>query len=179
VVGHLVREAFARRVPEARLSLLYDVSHNTCKEETHVVDGRPRRLFVHRKGATRSFGPDHPDLPAPYRNAGQPVLVGGTMGTFSFVLAGTTAAGERSFSSSCHGAGRAMSRTQAKRTWRGGALIEELGAQGVLILAHSALGAAEEAPGAYKDVEEVARVAEAAGLSRRVARLRPVACVKG
>jgi tRNA-splicing ligase RtcB len=101
------------------------------------------------------------------------------MGTFSFVLAGTAEAGERSFSSSCHGAGRAMSRTQAKRTWRGGALIEELGAQGILIRAHSASGAAEEAPGAYKDVEEVARVAEAAGLSRRVARLRPVACVKG
>ncbi len=179
VVGHLVCEAFARRVPEARLSLLYDVSHNTCKEETHAVDGKPRRLFVHRKGATRAFGPFHPDLPAAYREAGQPVLVGGTMGTFSFVLAGTTEAGARSFSSSCHGAGRAMSRTQAKKTWRGGALIEELGTKGILILAHSASGAAEEAPGAYKDVEEVARVAEAAGLSRRVARLRPVACVKG
>ena len=179
VVGHLVREAFARRVPDAGLSLLYDVAHNTCKEETDTVDGRPRRLFVHRKGATRAFGPFHPDLPAPYREAGQPVLVGGTMGTFSFVLAGTAEAGERSFSSSCHGAGRAMSRTQAKKTWRGGALIEELAGQGILILAHSASGAAEEAPGAYKDVEEVARVAEAAGLSRRVARLRPVACIKG
>jgi tRNA-splicing ligase RtcB len=179
VVGHLVREAFARRAPEARLTLLYDVSHNTCKEETHAVGGKPRRLFVHRKGATRAFGPSHPDLPARYKEAGQPVLVGGTMGTFSFVLAGTTEAGERSFSSSCHGAGRAMSRTQAKRTWRGGALIEELGARGIVIRAHSTSGAAEEAPGAYKDVEEVARAAEAAGLSRRVARLHPVACVKG
>jgi tRNA-splicing ligase RtcB len=179
VVGHLVREAFARRVPEARLSLLYDVSHNTCKEETHAVDGNPRRLFVHRKGATRAFGPGHPELPGVYRGTGQPVLVGGTMGTFSFVLAGNREAGERSFFSSCHGAGRAMSRTQAKRTWRGGALIEELAGRGILIRAHSASGAAEEAPGAYKDVEEVARVAEAAGLSRRVARLRPVACIKG
>ena len=179
VLGHLVREVFARHVPEARLSLLYDVSHNTCKEETHHVGGRPRRLFVHRKGATRAFGPRHPDLPAAYRDAGQPVLVGGTMGTFSFVLAGTAEAEERSFSSSCHGAGRAMSRTQAKKTWRGGALIEELGARGILVKAHSASGAAEEAPGAYKDVEEVARVSEAAGLATRVARLRPIACVKG
>jgi tRNA-splicing ligase RtcB len=179
VVGHLVREVFARRLPEARLSLLYDVSHNTCKEETHLVGGKPRHLFVHRKGATRAFGPGHPELPEAYREAGQPVLVGGTMGTFSFVLAGTASAAERSFSSSCHGAGRQMSRMQAKRTWRGGAVIEELGARGILIKAHSASGAAEEAPGAYKDVEEVARVAEEAGLSRRVARLRPVACVKG
>jgi len=179
VVGALVRETFARQVPGSRLSLLYDVSHNTCKEEVHVVDGKPRRLFVHRKGATRAFGPGHPELPEAYREAGQPVLVGGTMGTFSFVLAGTAEGAARSFSSSCHGAGRQMSRMQAKRTWRGGALIEELGSRGILIKAHSASGAAEEAPGAYKDVEEVARVAEEAGLSRRVARLRPIACVKG
>jgi tRNA-splicing ligase RtcB len=179
VVGHLVREAFARSLPEARLSLLYDVSHNTCKEETHVVAGASRRLFVHRKGATRAFGPGHPEVPERYRSAGQPVLVGGTMGTYSFVLAGTETAAARSFSSSCHGAGRQMSRMQAKRTWRGGALIEELGSRGILIKAHSASGAAEEAPGAYKDVEEVARVAEEAGLSSRVARLRPIACVKG
>ncbi len=179
ILGHLVRDVFRRRLPEARLSLLYDVSHNTCKEETHLVEGRPRRLFVHRKGATRAFGPGHPDLPEAYRGTGQPVLVGGTMGTFSFVLAGTPEASARSFSSSCHGAGRQMSRTQAKRTWRGGALIEELAARGIRIEAHSASGAAEEAPGAYKDVEEVARVAEEAGLSRRVARLRPIACVKG
>ncbi|HQR68842.1 MAG TPA: RtcB family protein [Thermoanaerobaculia bacterium] len=179
VVGALVRESFARRLPEARLSLLYDVSHNTCKEEAHVVLGKTRRLFVHRKGATRAFGPGHPELPDVYREAGQPVLVGGTMGTYSFVLAGTPEAAARSFSSSCHGAGRQMSRMQAKRTWRGGALIEELGSRGILIKAHSASGAAEEAPGAYKDVEEVARVAEEAGLSRRVARLRPIACVEG
>ena len=179
VVGALVRETFGRRIPEARLSLLYDVSHNTCKEETHAVEGRPRRLFVHRKGATRAFGPGHPEVPERYRSVGQPVLVGGTMGTCSFILSGTAEAATRSFSSSCHGAGRQMSRMQAKRTWRGGALIEELGSRGILIKAHSASGAAEEAPGAYKDVEEVARVAEEAGLSRRVARLRPIACVKG
>ncbi|MFI5181472.1 MAG: RtcB family protein [Thermoanaerobaculia bacterium] len=179
VVGHLVREVFARQLPGARLSLLYDVSHNTCKEETHVVNGRPLRLFVHRKGATRAFGPGHPELPERYRAAGQPVLVGGTMGTCSFVLTGTAAGEKRSFASSCHGAGRQMSRMKAKRTWRGGALIEELGSRGILIKAHSASGAAEEAPGAYKDVEEVARVAEEAGLSARVVRLRPIACVKG
>ncbi len=179
VVGHLVRQAFAYRLPGARLSLLYDVSHNTCKEETHGVGGRARRLFVHRKGATRAFGPGHPELPEAYREVGQPVLVGGTMGTFSFILVGTVEGAARSFSSSCHGAGRQMSRMQAKRTWRGGTLIEELGSHGVVIKAHSASGVAEEAPGAYKDVEEVARVAEEAGLSRRVARLRPVACIKG
>jgi len=179
VVGHLVREVFGRHLPEARLSLLYDVSHNTCKEETHPVEGRPRRLFVHRKGATRAFGPGHPELPDRYRSVGQPVLVGGTMGTCSFVLVGTVEGASRSFASSCHGAGRQMSRMLAKKRWRGGALIEELASRGILIKAHSASGVAEEAPGAYKDVEEVARVAEEAGLSARVARLRPIACVKG
>jgi len=179
VIGHLVRGVFARHFPEARLVLLYDVSHNTCKVEEHVVGGASRRLFVHRKGATRAFGPGHPDLPEQYRLVGQPVLIGGTMGTYSFILAGTARSEQRAFSSSCHGAGRKMSRTQAKRLWQGKALIQELGVRGIVIKAHSAAGAAEEAPGAYKDVEEVAAVAERVGLSRRVARLRPIACVKG
>src|SRR5512143_3364095 len=179
VIGSLVRQVFARHAPEASLRLLYDVSHNTCKEETHAVGGRPRRLFVHRKGATRAFGPDHPDLPSEYAAVGQPVLIGGTMGTYSFVLVGTKESETRAFSSSCHGAGRRMSRMKAKKRWHGSALIKELGEHGIVIKAHSASGAAEEAPGAYKDVEEVARVAEAVGLSRRVARLRPIACIKG
>ncbi len=179
VVGALVRRVFERRVPEARLALLYDVSHNTCKVETHVVDGRKRTLFVHRKGATRAFGPGHPDVPEPYRAVGQPVLVGGTMGTASFLLAGTAEGEALSFSSSCHGAGRRMSRTQAKKTWQGGPLVKELAGRGIVIKAHSHAGVAEEAPGAYKDVEAVAEVAEAVGLSKRVARLRPIACVKG
>jgi tRNA-splicing ligase RtcB len=179
VIGGLVRRVFGRHFPQAGLKLLYDVSHNTCKAEEHSVGGRPRLLFVHRKGATRAFGPGHPDLPEEYREAGQPVLIGGTMGTSSFILAGTADSERRALSSSCHGAGRRMSRTRAKSLWQGRALIHELSQKGILIKAHSAKGAAEEAPGAYKDVEEVAAVAEATGLSRRVARVRPIACIKG
>jgi tRNA-splicing ligase RtcB len=179
VIGGLVRRVFERHAPEARLRLIYDVSHNTCKVEEHEAGGRRRRLYVHRKGATRAFGPGHAELPGEYRSVGQPVLIGGTMGTCSYLLVGTKEAERLSFSSSCHGAGRAMSRTQAKRLWEGAALIRELGDRGILIKAHSRKGVAEEAPGAYKDVEEVAAVAEAVGLSRRVARVRPIACVKG
>jgi tRNA-splicing ligase RtcB len=179
VIGGLVRRVFLRHFPKAELRLLYDVSHNTCKAERHVVEGRERLLFVHRKGATRAFGPGHPELPEEYRAVGQPVLIGGTMGTSSFILAGTAESEARAFSSSCHGAGRRMSRTRAKGIWQGKALIRELAEKGIIIKAHTAKGAAEEAPGAYKDVEEVAAVAEAAGLSRRVARVRPIACVKG
>ena len=179
VIGALVRRVFARHFPKASLELIYDVSHNTCKAEEHVVGGRPRLLYVHRKGATRAFGPGHPELPEEYRAVGQPVLIGGTMGTASFVLVGTAESERRALSSSCHGAGRRMSRTQAKGQWQGKALIRELSEKGIIIKSHTAKGAAEEAPGAYKDVEEVAAVAEATGLSRRVARVRPVACVKG
>jgi tRNA-splicing ligase RtcB len=179
IIGSLVRKVFARHFPQATLRLLYDVSHNTCKAEEHVVDGRPRLLYVHRKGATRAFGPGHAELPEEYRSVGQPVLIGGTMGTSSFLLVGTAESERRAFSSSCHGAGRRMSRTQAKGLWTGKALIRDLLEKGILIKSHTAKGVAEEAPGAYKDVEEVALVAEATGLSRRVARVRPIACVKG
>jgi tRNA-splicing ligase RtcB len=179
VIGSLVRRVFEHHFPQAVLRLIYDVSHNTCKAEEHAIAGRPRLLYVHRKGATRAFGPGHPELPEEYRRVGQPVLIGGTMGTFSFILAGTAESERRAFSSSCHGAGRRMSRTQAKGQWQGKALIRELSEKGIIIKAHTAKGAAEEAPGAYKDVEEVAAVAEATGLSRRVARVRPIACVKG
>jgi tRNA-splicing ligase RtcB len=179
VIGGLVRRVFARHFPQAVLTLLYDVSHNTCKAEEHFVGGVSRRLFVHRKGATRAFGPGHPDLPEEFRAVGQPVLIGGTMGTASFVLVGTAESETRAFSSSCHGAGRRMSRTKAKGMWQGRTLIRELSEKGILVKTHTAKGAAEEAPGAYKDVEEVAAVAEAVGLSRRVARVRPIACVKG
>jgi tRNA-splicing ligase RtcB len=166
-------------IPEAKLTLLYDVSHNTCKIERHVVGGASRELFVHRKGATRSFGPHHPELPASLRDAGQPVLIGGTMGTESYVLAGTGDSEQRAFSSACHGAGRAMSRTQATKQWQGRKLIDELQQRGILIRTRSYRGVAEEAPGAYKDVNVVAEAAERAGLARRVARLVPLICVKG
>jgi tRNA-splicing ligase RtcB len=179
VLTHLVREVFGRLLPQADLSLLYDVSHNTCKEEEHELEGRARRLFVHRKGATRAFGPGHADLPADYRALGQPVIIGGSMGTSSYVLCGTEEGFRRSFGSSCHGAGRAMSRNRARRRWHGRAVVDELEERGILIRSPSLRGVAEEAPGAYKDVAGVVEAAERAGLSRRVARVEPLICVKG
>jgi tRNA-splicing ligase RtcB len=179
ILTHLVREAVAEVLPRARMPLLYDVSHNTCKVEEHVVDGVKRRLFIHRKGATRAFGPGHPELPDALRAAGQPVLIGGSMGTASYVLAGTRASESRAFSSACHGAGRAMSRHQAQRTWQGRQVIDQLAARGILVRSPSASGVAEEAPGAYKSVDAVVDAADAAGLARKVARLEPLVCVKG
>jgi len=179
IITHLVRDVFARLLPEARLPLLYDVSHNTCKVERHVVDGRRRELFVHRKGATRALGPGHPDVPEALRPFGQPVLIGGSMGTGSYVLAGTAASEERAFASACHGAGRTMSRHQALKTWSGRRVVDELAARGVLVRSPSQRGVAEEAPGAYKDVTAVVDAADAAGLARKVARLEPLVCVKG
>jgi tRNA-splicing ligase RtcB len=170
---------FAELFPDAALTLLYDVSHNTCKVEEHAVDGERRRLFVHRKGATRAFGPGHPEIPAAFREVGQPVLIGGSMGTASHVLAGNAGAEALSFSSACHGAGRAMSRRQALRTWRGRQLSDELRERGIIIRSPSSRGVAEEAPGAYKDVDAVVDAADHAGLARKVARLRPMVCIKG
>ena len=179
ILTHLTRRAFAQYFPEAPLDLLYDVSHNICKEETHSVDGKPRHLFVHRKGATRAFGPNHPSLPESLRAYGQPVLIGGSMGTASYVLAGTVDGEALSFSSACHGAGRSMSRRQAMGQWRGRQLVDELKARGILILSPSMRGVAEEAPGAYKDVNAVVDLADRAGLAHKVARLEPLICVKG
>ena len=179
ILTHLVRQVFADLLPQSVLSLLYDVSHNTCKIEEHRMNGESRKLYVHRKGATRAFGPGHPDLPEPLRAAGQPVLIGGSMGTGSYVLAGTTDSESRAFSSACHGAGRAMSRHQASRTWRGRQVIDELAARGIIIRSPSMRGVAEEAPDAYKDVSAVVDAADAAGLAHKVARLEPLVCVKG
>jgi tRNA-splicing ligase RtcB len=179
ILTHLTRRVFADILPAARLPLLYDVSHNTCKLEEHVVDGRQRKLYVHRKGATRAFGPGHPDLPLALRDVGQPVLIGGSMGTCSYVLAGADAPGERAFASACHGAGRSMSRHEATRRWQGRQVVDELAHRGVLIRSPSMRGVAEEAPGAYKDVTAVVDAADAAGLARKVARLEPLVCIKG
>ncbi|BAZ94627.1 replication factor C subunit [Thiohalobacter thiocyanaticus] len=179
ILTHLTRDVFAHVLPEADLQLIYDVSHNTCKEETHTVGGEKRRLFVHRKGATRALGPGHPDLPEAFLDSGQPVLIGGSMGTASYVLAGMATSEGRSFASACHGAGRAMSRHQATKRWRGEDLIDELAGRGIIIRSHSYRGVAEEAPGAYKDVSAVVEAAEQAGLARKVARLRPLICIKG
>jgi tRNA-splicing ligase RtcB len=179
IITHLVRQAFLEMIPEADLSVLYDVSHNTCKVEEHTVDGHLKRVFIHRKGATRAFGPGHPAIPEALRAIGQPVLIGGTMGTASYILVGMPESESRSFSSSCHGAGRQMSRHQATKHWRGRQLIDELAGRGIIIRSPSPRGVAEEAPGAYKDVTAVVEAAEKAGLSRRVARLEPLICVKG
>jgi tRNA-splicing ligase RtcB (3'-phosphate/5'-hydroxy nucleic acid ligase) len=179
IITHLAREVFARVLPRARLELLYDVSHNTCKTERHRVDGVERELYVHRKGATRAFGPGHPDLPAEFAAVGQPVLIGGSMGTCSYVLVGTPQGEALSFSSACHGAGRAMSRHAATRRWKGRAVVDELAERGIEIRSPSLRGVAEEAPGAYKDVSEVVRATHEAGLARMVARVEPVVCVKG
>jgi len=178
-----VRRAFEftfRRSPrELRMQLVYDVAHNLAKLEQHSIAGTTRTVCVHRKGATRAFGPSHPDLPERYRTTGQPVLVPGSMGTASFVLTGTDEAAWLSFSSTCHGAGRAMSRTKAKKQMTGEDLREQLEAEGIVLAKTRWKDLSEEAPYAYKDAEEVVGTCEGAGLSRVVARLRPVGAVKG
>ena len=179
IITHLTRQAVAMVFPDIHLDLFYDVSHNTCKLEQHRVDGRKKALYVHRKGATRAFGPGHPDLPAVFKETGQPVLIGGSMGTSSYVLCGTSASEQRSFSSACHGAGRAMSRSKATKQWQGKAVVEQLAAKGIIIRSPSMRGVAEEAPLAYKDVSVVVDIADRAGLARKVARLEPVICIKG
>lgn len=179
ILTHLARRVFTHFFPSAKLPLLYDVSHNTCKVETHVLHGRPRPLYVHRKGATRAFGPAHPDLPGSLRNVGQPVLIGGSMGTCSYILAGTKESEAQAFSSAVHGAGRAMSRHQATHQWQGNQVVESLANRGILIRSPSPRGVAEEAPGAYKDATAVVEAADRAQLASLVAKLEPLICVKG
>ncbi|HEU0222334.1 MAG TPA: RtcB family protein [Paracoccaceae bacterium] len=179
ILSHFARRVFGSLFPGARLDLVYDVSHNTCREEVHEIRGVARRLHVHRKGATRACGPGAAGLPEPFAAIGQPVLVGGSMGTESWVLVGDPRAEAASLLSACHGAGRAMSRQQAARTWTGAEVREALAHRGITVMSPSSRGIAEEAPGAYKDVTRVVAVAEAAGLARRVARLLPMVCIKG
>jgi len=179
VLTHLVRESFSQLVPTAQLSILYDVSHNICKEESHVIDGVERRLLVHRKGATRAFGPGHAELPEALRPTGQPVLIGGSMGTGSFVLLGAGNTDTNAFSSACHGAGRSLSRTAAAKRWKGREIVSQLAERGILIRSPSMRGIAEEAPEAYKSVDRVVDAAETAGLVHKVARLAPLVCIKG
>ncbi len=179
IITHLVRETAARFFGRARFPLLYDVSHNTCTLELHEAGGRMRELYVHRKGATRALPPGHPELPPDLKSVGQPVLIGGSMGTASYVLTGRHGSSALSFSSACHGAGRSMSRAQATKLWRGDKVIRELAHRRILVRSRSARGIAEEAPGAYKDVEEVVSSADGAGLAHKVAKLLPVICIKG
>lgn len=179
ILSHFVREVFDETTGNGGLTLLYDVSHNVCSREDHAVDGKIRPLYVHRKGATRALGPGHPALPADLQAVGQPVLVGGTMGTASYILAGTRESESLAFSSACHGAGRSISRSEALRRYRGNDVVEKLRRRNVTIRARSLKGAAEEAPGAYKDVDDVVEATCRAGLARKVARLEPLICVKG
>ena len=183
VLAHYARKAFedtlAGKFKNWHLHQVYDIAHNMGKIETHVIDGEKIKVCVHRKGATRAFGPGFEDLPEEYRSIGQPVLVPGSMGTASWVLVGTQGSMERSFGSTCHGAGRVMSRHAAKKSVRGDELRKKLEAAGIHIRAGSMAGLAEEAPQAYKDVDDVIGTVTGAGIARKVARLVPVVVVKG
>jgi tRNA-splicing ligase RtcB len=182
-ITHWVREAFCRVLgksePEAGLELIYDVTHNIAKIEEHDVSGEKQKLCVHRKGATRAFPAGHPDIPPKYASVGQPILIPGDMGRVSYVLVGTERAMKETFGSTCHGAGRLQSRSAAKKQLSGREVLSALEARGIIVRAGSMSGLAEEAPGAYKDVNDVVGVAHGAGISRKVARTRPVAVVKG
>ncbi len=184
VLTHQIRRSFeqvlARKTSKFHVYQIYDIAHNMAKIETHTLpSGRARKLCVHRKGATRAFGPGAPGLPAVYRDVGQPVLVPGSMGTTSWVLVGTETAMKETFGSCCHGAGRAMSRNQAKKLVRGTKLREELLKSGINVRPGSLSGLAEEAPIAYKDVNEVVNVVHNVGIAKKVARLSPIGVIKG
>lgn len=180
MIAHNTRLAWKKIFgAHSSLKLIYDVSHNMGKQETHSIKGKNTELLVHRKGATRSFGPGRLEVPAYYRPYGQPVLIPGTMGTASYVLAGDLQGMDVAFGSSCHGAGRRMSRMQAKKHIRGSTLRQELEQKGIVICCNSDPGLAEEAPAAYKDVEEVVSVVQTAHLAHKVARLKPLAVIKG
>jgi tRNA-splicing ligase RtcB (3'-phosphate/5'-hydroxy nucleic acid ligase) len=182
VILHRIREVFAevlgRSAQELGMHMVYDVAHNTAKLERHEVDGRPRTLLVHRKGATRAFGPGHAELPERYREVGQPVIIGGSMETGSYLLVGTPG-GAQTFFSTAHGSGRTMSRHAARKQWRGRSLREALELRGIYVRSASDSGVAEEAGAAYKDIDEVVGATELAGISKRVVRLAPVGNVKG
>ncbi len=180
---HQAREVFAhvfgRSWQELQMNLIYDVCHNIAKLEEHVVDGKRKKVWVHRKGATRAFPPGHPEVPALYRKIGQPVLIPGDMGTASWVLVGQPGSMEKTFGTTCHGAGRAMSRTQAVKEAAGRRIDKELEARGIIARAQSRKGLAEEMPKAYKNVDDVVDVVHQAGLSKKVARMRPIGVIKG
>lgn len=183
VLATLVRECFEKVFGESAMdldmSLIYDVAHNIAKMEKHQVDGKEMNLLVHRKGATRAFGPDHPELPAAYKSIGQPVLVGGSMGTHSYVLTGTTKAMKETFGSTCHGAGRALSRSNARKTLSYQEINDDLVAKGILLKAKCEHSIGEEAPQSYKDVSEVIQICHDVGISSKSFRLKPLIVIKG
>jgi len=191
ILAHLAREGFSRVFGKMDMPLLYDVSHNICHIEEHAtsarngpgghlkVNGKKQILYVHRKGATRALGPGNPALPPEFQATGQPVLIGGTMGTSSYILAGTNESSLLSFSSACHGAGRKMSRSQAAKQWQGRDVVTRLAMRNIIIRSPSIRGVAEEAPGAYKDVSEVVEATVKSNLAKKIARVVPLICIKG
>jgi tRNA-splicing ligase RtcB len=183
LILHWVRESFekvmARSAEEMDMKLVYDVCHNIAKLEEHEIDGRRRKVYVHRKGATRAFGPGHSDVPQDYRDVGQPVIIPGDMGTASYVLAGTASAMKETWGSTCHGAGRVMSRQQAIRQFTSGQIKEDLRRDGIYVRAASKEVLTEEAPMAYKRIDDVVKVVDGAGISKLVARLKPLGVMKG
>jgi tRNA-splicing ligase RtcB len=179
MMTYWVREAFRRVVGTGNIQVVYDVCHNIAKTEEHLVDGRRKTVLVHRKGATRAFPKGHPVLPGDLRDVGQPVLIPGSMGTESYILVGTDRAMEETFGSSCHGAGRAMSRTKAKSETSVEELLADMKRKGILVRGQSKSGLTEEKPDAYKDVNKVVEVIHGAGIARKVARLVPLAVMKG
>ncbi len=184
LIMHRTRKVFERVFDrsweEMEMDLLYDVAHNIAKKETHTVEGEERELYVHRKGATRAFPAGHPEVPSAYRDVGQPVIIPGSMGAGSYVLRGGENSMDLTFGSTAHGAGRLMSRTQAKNEFWGGDVQDELEEQDqIYVKAQSGATVAEEAPGVYKDVDEVVRVSDALGIGDKVARTFPVCNIKG
>jgi len=182
LIVHWVRESFEKVLNDTAenmdMHIVYDVCHNIAKIEEHIVDGKKTKVCVHRKGATRAFGSDRKEIPLKYRDIGQPVLIPGDMGTESYLLKGTNES-EETFGSTCHGAGRMMSRHQALKNWRGEQIVKELGGRGIYVHPASFKVAAEEAPGAYKDIQKVVEVAHGAGISKKVVKLKPLGVVKG
>jgi tRNA-splicing ligase RtcB len=183
IITHWVRETLQgvlKLGPKALgLELVYDVAHNIAKIETHLVNGKKQKLCVHRKGATRAFPPHHPEVPAAYQQTGQPVLIPGDMGRYSYLLVGTQKALEETFGSTCHGAGRILSRHQALKAAKGRSIEKELAARGIVVRGAGRGTVAEEIPEAYKDVEQVVQVVHGAGISRKVAKLHPLGVIKG
>jgi tRNA-splicing ligase RtcB len=183
MITHWARQAFASALDaplsSVNMAVVYEVAHNIAKIETHVVEGQKKKLCVHRKGATRAFGPHHPEIPADYRDIGQPVLIPGDMGRYSYVLVGTEKAMQETFGSTCHGAGRVMSRNKAKAAARGRELRQELQSKGIYIKASSYATIAEEMPEAYKDVSDVVETVAGAGISKKVVKLKPMGVIKG
>ena len=183
MIVHWVRESFEqvykRDAEEMGMDIVYDVAHNIAKKETHKIKGRDMEVYVHRKGATRAFGPGREEIPKDYRDVGQPVLIPGTMGTASYILVGTDTAMEETFGSSAHGAGRKMSRAGAKREYKGEEVKKYLESKGIVIRATSMPVVAEEAPGAYKDVDEVVMTSHKAGISNMVGKMIPLGVSKG